>query len=156
MRYVARWSIPGMMALALSGVCLLHTETGAAAPEVTIDTGVLEGQRSNGGNDGASFLGIPYAAAPVGNLRWEPPQPPRTWLGTRKAVQFAPACPQTPAGWLPFPVWSEDCLYLNVWTPKLIPQLRVNPRSDRKVLVRATSKWRRFAYAMARILASEG
>jgi len=68
--------------------------------------------------DGAAFLGIPYAAAPVGALRWQPPRPARAWIGVRKTVQYGPACPQVPANWLPYPVWSEDCLFLNIWTSK--------------------------------------
>lgn len=108
---------------AIATVCvaaqLLEAQSGAASPKVTIDTGNLEGLASDGG--GAAFLGIPYAAAPVGKLRWESPQPFRSWAGTRRAVEFGPACPQLPAGWLPYPAWSEDCLFLNVWTPKLAP-----------------------------------
>ena len=124
MRSVSRWSIPCVILMALAGACLLHAQTRSVGPEVTITTGVLEGLRSNDGGGGAAFLGIPYAAPPVGNLRWEPPQPPHARSGMRKAVQFAPACPQMPAGWLPYPVWSEDCLYLNIWTPLLSPQAR--------------------------------
>jgi para-nitrobenzyl esterase len=62
------------------------------------------------------FLGLPYAAPPVGALRWQPPQPPASWSGVRDATAFAPHCPQ-PAS--PFGVasTSEDCLYLNVFTP---------------------------------------
>jgi para-nitrobenzyl esterase len=116
-----RW-FSWMIALALAGGGLLHTQTGSLAPEVTVRTGMLEGVRSS---SGAAFLGVPYAAPPVGDLRWEPPEPPRSWFGTRKAVQFSPACPQLPAGWLPYPVWSEDCLYLNIWTPKLSSQVRL-------------------------------
>ena len=66
------------------------------------------------------FRGIPYAAAPVGTLRWRPPQPVRPWHGVRACTQFGSSCPQSGApiggGRLPA-AQSEDCLYLNVWTP---------------------------------------
>ncbi len=63
-----------------------------------------------------SFLGIPYAAPPVADLRWMPPQPAQSWQGVRDATAFASHCPQ-PA--TPFGVASatEDCLYLNVYAP---------------------------------------
>jgi para-nitrobenzyl esterase len=62
------------------------------------------------------FLGIPYAAPPVGALRWQPPQPAASWSGVRDATRFAPHCPQLPS---PFGLasTSEDCLFLNVFTP---------------------------------------
>ena len=62
------------------------------------------------------FLGIPYAAPPVGALRWQPPRPPAPWHGVRPAVSYAPHCSQSSS---PFDVasTSEDCLYLNVFTP---------------------------------------
>jgi para-nitrobenzyl esterase len=62
------------------------------------------------------YLGIPYAAPPVGALRWQPPHPAASWRGIRAATSFAPHCPQ-PAS--PFGVasTSEDCLYLNVFAP---------------------------------------
>ncbi|QXD15366.1 carboxylesterase family protein [Rhodocaloribacter litoris] len=70
------------------------------------------------------YRGIPYAAPPVGPLRWQPPEPPVAWTGVRAADRFAPGCPQPlPRSRLPWtepfmhqgPV-DEDCLYLNVWT----------------------------------------
>jgi len=64
------------------------------------------------------YLGIPYAAPPVGELRWQPPQPAAAWWPfMRDATQFANHCPQPPS---PFgsPSLTEDCLYLNVYTPK--------------------------------------
>ncbi len=59
------------------------------------------------------FKGIPYAAAPVGELRWRAPQPPVPWKGVRKAEQFAQPCLQAQRDSI---IGSEDCLYLNVWT----------------------------------------
>ncbi|HEV3037245.1 MAG TPA: carboxylesterase family protein [Candidatus Angelobacter sp.] len=67
------------------------------------------------------YRGIPYAAPPVGDLRWKAPQPPASWKGLREAKEFGSTCPQTayPAGSIyqskPEPM-SEDCLYLNIWT----------------------------------------
>jgi para-nitrobenzyl esterase len=65
------------------------------------------------------FLGIPYAAPPVGALRWQPPQPAANWSGVRDATQFAPHCPQ-PGGPFGEASTSEDCLYLNVFTPRAV------------------------------------
>ncbi len=70
------------------------------------------------------FNGIPYAAAPVGSLRWQSPEPPRAWAGMREASRFGSIAPQIPStaealiGGTPGEQ-SEDCLYLNVWTPSL-------------------------------------
>ena len=65
------------------------------------------------------FRGIPYAAPPVGDLRWREPQPAAPWKGVRKATEFGPRCVQGPI--FDDMVFrdqpSEDCLYLNVWTP---------------------------------------
>lgn len=87
------------------------------APLAQTRSGTLAGERSG---DVTVFRGIPYAAAPVGQRRWTAPAPVPAWQGTRQAIAFAPNCPQ-PAVPPPFGVegaQSEDCLYLNVWTPK--------------------------------------
>jgi para-nitrobenzyl esterase len=82
------------------------------APTVTIDSGKLAGNEKDGM---MSFLGIPYASPPTGDLRWRAPQPVKTWQGTRQATEFGPVCRQT-ADWVKAPQ-SEDCLTLNVWAP---------------------------------------
>jgi para-nitrobenzyl esterase len=81
---------------------------------VEIDTGELDGTRQ-----GAivSFKGVPYAAPPVGTLRWRPPQPVEPWRRVRAARRYSPVARQRAEG--PGMVASEDCLYLNVWTPGL-------------------------------------
>ncbi|MEJ2130262.1 MAG: carboxylesterase family protein, partial [Gammaproteobacteria bacterium] len=69
------------------------------------------------------YRGIPFAAPPAGDLRWRPPQPPRPWDGVLAAEHFAPACmqrrrPLLEASWASgVNGYSEDCLYLNIWTP---------------------------------------
>ena len=75
-----------------------------------------------GGFDGDTrrFLGIPYAAPPVGPLRWRPPAPVSPWPGVLQANAFASSCPQT-ANFLGPASDDEDCLYLNVWTPDPAP-----------------------------------
>lgn len=70
--------------------------------------------------DVASFKGIPFAAPPVGDLRWKAPQPVPAWSGTLKADHYGPSCMQDPTFARLFaapPAIGEDCLYLNVWTP---------------------------------------
>ncbi len=90
----------------------------AAADQVTTDKGALEGTASADSKI-RIFKGIPFAAPPVGALRWKAPQPAASWTGVRKAAEFGARCMQ---GHIyndmifrdPGP--SEDCLYLNVWT----------------------------------------
>ena len=119
-----------MRALALVLVCLLAGCDNA--PSVSIDGEVLVGTSENGVE---SFLGVPFAEPPVGELRWRAPQPLRTKVDRRDASQFAPACMQSMRilEWYRYMAEvfgasrdyyddleiSEDCLYLNVWTPSL-------------------------------------
>lgn len=69
-------------------------------------------------NDVLEFRGIPYAAAPAGKLRWELPKPPARWAGVRDASQFGSACPQLARFGLTEASLNEDCLSINVSTPK--------------------------------------
>ena len=92
-----------------------RSDGGAVA---SVEQGLLTGA-SVGGIE--SFKGIPYAAPPVGALRWRPPQPPSAWTGRRAATDYGAICVQPPSngdpGVGPLPM-SEDCLTLNVWTPE--------------------------------------
>ncbi|MEP7314793.1 MAG: carboxylesterase family protein, partial [Pseudomonadota bacterium] len=88
----------------------------ASAAPVKVAQGQLEGTEEQ---DVRVFRGIPFAAPPVNALRWHEPQPAQRWSGVRKADQFGPACAQgqvTADGKLGANI-SEDCLYLNVWSP---------------------------------------
>jgi para-nitrobenzyl esterase len=94
----------------------------SSAPQVKTDSGTVEGKE-----DGAvhAFLGIPYAAPPVGDLRWKPPGAAAKWTGVRQATEFGAHCMQGKVfGDMNFrdAGGSEDCLFLNVWAPaKLSP-----------------------------------
>ena len=105
---------------------------------VTVTGGQIAGTVSKDG-DVRIFKGIPFAAPPVGDLRWKAPQPVKPWSGVRKCDQFGPSPMQGVPS--PFGPWSaeylipkepisEDCLYLNVWTgakptSKKLPQGRL-------------------------------
>ncbi len=102
--------------LALSA--LAATLSAATSDQVHISGGALEG--TIGKNSVRAYLGIPYAAPPVGDLRWKPPQPVAAWTGVQKAEHFGNRCMQNDVfGDMVFKDagMSEDCLNLNVWTP---------------------------------------
>ncbi len=116
MRGHSRWPVTCFLALIFSSGSYTSVSRNSSSPTVTLEAGVLEGMRFSSAQSEVAFLGVPYAAPPVGDLRWKPPQPASPWTGTRKATEFGPACPQLPAKWFPYIGWNEDCLYLNVWT----------------------------------------
>nr|CAI9709902.1 unnamed protein product [Rangifer tarandus platyrhynchus] len=126
--------------------CLLHAahvlsqKLDDADPLVTTNFGKIRGIKKELNNEilgpVIQFLGVPYAAPPTGEHRFQPPEPPSPWSDIRNATQFAPVCPQNIIdGRLPevmLPVWftnnldvvssyvqdqSEDCLYLNIYVP---------------------------------------
>jgi len=98
--------------LTISGIAT-QPETEGFPAIVQTDKGLVSGKTEDGVH---VYLGIPYASPPTEELRWKPPQPAASWDGVLNATQFECACPQLktrhPQGEI-----SEDCLYLNVWTP---------------------------------------
>jgi len=95
-------------------LALAAASTVSAAPDTAqVAQGALQGAIAG---PVASFKGIPFAAPPVGDLRWRPPQPAKPWTGVRDATAFGPQCMQMRQV-APEVKQSEDCLTLNVWTP---------------------------------------
>ena len=110
-----RWLFFSLGILALPAIAL------AQSPTAITESGVLSGVSKN---NLSIYMGVPFAAPPLGDLRWRAPAPLAPWTGTRKAEAFAPACMQegvSMPGETP-PAISEDCLYLNIWTPGKSPR----------------------------------
>ncbi len=112
------WLQAASAAMILTCCCLQVAKAAEpGAPRVRIDAGQLEGVTQD---TVVSFKGIPFAAAPVGDLRWRPPQPVKSWSGVRKADAFGADCMQVPFPSDAAPLGvkpAEDCLYVNVWKP---------------------------------------
>lgn len=102
----------------VAGTATLESQSSTAAATVKVEGGMVSSVTVDGVR---SYQGIPFAAPPVGTLRWKAPQPVVAWSGTRRAEAVGAACPQNahaPGSIFPDPTeaQSEDCLYLNVWT----------------------------------------
>jgi para-nitrobenzyl esterase len=106
----------------LTSLVSLTMAAAPAAEPVRVEQGLLAGT-SGKSVDIRVFRGVPFAAPPVGDLRWKAPQPPAAWQGVRQANEFSNACWQTPYPaaaaiyQAKLPPLNEDCLYLNIWTP---------------------------------------
>jgi para-nitrobenzyl esterase len=111
---------PAVLSVALVATLLTELAPASHAQEpVRLRSGLVRGSRDG---DLVIYKGIPYAAPPLGDLRWKPPQPARRWDGVREATTFSLPCAQSPfpPGTRPGP-WAEDCLTINVWAPLAKP-----------------------------------
>ncbi|MFI5804932.1 carboxylesterase/lipase family protein [Streptomyces sp. NPDC051561] len=122
----AHRTLPALAALALGAATALVPLSAQAAPlgdrgpVVRTESGLIRGESTR---EGQQFLGVPYAARPVGELRWKAPRPAPAWRGVRDATRFADKCVQTKS-WDPGyeePSYTEDCLALNVYVPRKQP-----------------------------------
>jgi para-nitrobenzyl esterase len=115
----------GRQVAALAAVLVVAGGASAAAAPVRTSLGLVEGVQEDGVT---VYKGVPFAAPPVGELRWRPPQPARPWTGVRRADAYPRRCMQEGNDFgLPGPgdPMSEDCLYLNIWTPDHRPGARL-------------------------------
>ena len=115
---LVRW----LAALVLLGAVTLGEPLQQPSKSVKVDGGLLQGTVEDALT---IYRGIPYAAPPVGDLRWRAPQPAAKWQGVRPASEFGRACMQSNAAVSNLPAPSEDCLFLNVWTPAKSPSERL-------------------------------
>jgi para-nitrobenzyl esterase len=100
----------------LAGLAAFEIASAGTRQQAVTESGRISGMSDSGLS---IYKGVPFAAPPIGELRWRAPAPVASWTGTRSAAAFAPACMQegvSMPGETPPPV-SEDCLYLNIWSP---------------------------------------
>lgn len=116
-RHFLHWCL-GLLVCSMTGLFAASRSTSPSL-QVKTEAGIVEGSKSPDGHI-RIFKGIPYAAPPVGDLRWKAPQPPISWTGVRQTQKFGSRCMQGniyPDMVFRDPGPSEDCLTLNVWTP---------------------------------------
>ncbi len=116
MRKFTNVLLTALILLATIMVSCSAPESASLKDPIKIDTGLISGKVAGDKQDVRVYMGVPYAAPPIGNLRWKPPQPAASWQGVKECVEPGPA----PLQWaiMGHPkATSEDCLYLNVWTP---------------------------------------
>ncbi|MGZ3233729.1 MAG: carboxylesterase/lipase family protein [Croceibacterium sp.] len=103
-----------------AALALMSGTAHAAITQAQTAAGAVQGEAVDGIGE---FKGIPFAAPPLGDLRWKAPQPVAPWQGVRRTVAFGPACMQGPilAQMGSAAAQSEDCLYIDVWTPANTP-----------------------------------
>lgn len=122
MRSIGHLSAAGARLSALALLAWLASPASAqsqgAEPTAQIEQGRLRGSTADGVR---RFFGIPFAAPPVGDLRWKAPLPAAAWQGERDATAFGPACFQARMPDAPAMPMSEDCLTLNIWAPEQAP-----------------------------------
>jgi para-nitrobenzyl esterase len=109
----------GIIALACTTQSFFAQGPSGLPDIISVEGGKISGAVLGENKDVKTFKGIPYAKAPVGDLRWKPPQPVESWEGVRQAVKFGCAClqPDIMKAWgVDYGTLSEDCLFLNVWT----------------------------------------
>ncbi|XP_054457810.1 neuroligin-2a isoform X2 [Anoplopoma fimbria] len=137
---ITDWCLMGLLGLiVLFSLASSQKMDPSKHPIVTTNYGKIRGIKKDLNNEilgpVEQYLGVPYATAPIGDRRFQPPEAPGSWQEIRNATQFAPVCPQNVHGVLPeimLPVWftdnldvaagyiqnqSEDCLYLNIYVP---------------------------------------
>jgi len=109
---------PCAVLIALAIIAMAPARSATAPLEVRVDGGVIRGALER---NVIAYKGIPYAAPPVGVLRWAPPRPVKPWKGVRRARRFGPDCAQLPTPGDDAPLRTlpkESCLYINLWRPR--------------------------------------
>jgi para-nitrobenzyl esterase len=110
----SRRGVSALWASLWTALMLLGGVASAQPVPAKVDGGLLQGIVDDGLT---SYRGIPYTAPPVGAFRWRAPQPAQKWEGVRAASEYGRACMQSNAAIANLPAPSEDCLFVNVWTP---------------------------------------
>ena len=112
-----------ILAVVIAALTLISCGS-SEAQSIRVDGGIVRGKEWNGS---MLFRGIPFAAPPLGPLRWKPPQPVRPWRGVRESLEQPASCVQPDQGWnhSDFLIGNEDCLTLDIRTPALGGKLPV-------------------------------